>query len=871
MFNEDESPKPEPESLRHSWRKRLEKFKPSIEAASEPVPAPESSTTEPESVPELAAPMEKSSLGVRRRLLATPTAEEATPKEEPESSSRFGRWRANLRYAMGQGPETTEPNEELTSNTIGKWRQKIQSVQPAVVEPEIPDDSSSAPGSWRDRLRFVKPIEEDLPVAPDTGPAPEILVVSAPVPDLPVETGKSGASDPFEHGETLSGTYPVVSGILPSSIGLAAEVPFFPATEPTYPAFGETSEVLTAPIELPDAVAELIQPTSGPILPIGGLAAPLVPSASNWVQESQIAQPEESPSPVADGLFRFFVQAVPETETGNDLSPLPPELPKAQPIGKEQIRVRPEPTGPSEVAQPVPISDLQAETGLVRPLPPPPPPALPTLKTAAGRLPRPTGVPVAPRPVQALELPEPETKAAAPEPKLESVNGPAFESQDLPNADPSKPSSLGPALAPPTRVAGFALSLPLELPVEPPPPPPAPPKMPPSVVPAFKPLDDAAPGLVRPALRPSKSPTAPSLAASKPTKQRPKYYKVDSQELSVFTRQLSTMIQSGITIHAALSFFGESGQPGQLTTVVGEIANKVCTGSRLSEGFRAFPEVFSPVYVGLVETAEASSRLDETLARLADLLENQNRLRQRLVSAITYPAFLLVASTAAIALFVYYILPMMGSLYQGLGIVLPWPTRLLLQMRTVLPLVVGVLTVASVGYWLSYQRLQAWLRKNTPVRRKLHRILLHLPALGTMIEKMSISRVLYSFSTMLDAGLSFNESLRRCSAVAGNQIISDRLDQSRVDLVDGHTIQECFSRNDVFPRACIQMLAVGEESASMNLMITYAAKYYESEVDCAIERFTALIEPTIMAGMGIFVGFIVLSAVLPTVRLIEAL
>jgi type IV pilus assembly protein PilC len=863
MTEEGNGFKPEDgENVRLSWRQRLGKLNQPKQA--------EPSVDVPEAVPvaDEPSPIEHSRLTVRRRLVVPPPEVSPPPESEipdtpvPEKPSRFGRWRANLRYAVEQGQLGGEAVSETAGKTIGKWREKLQSQAPVLADP-VPEPES--PGSWRERLRFVKPQDEIESGVSEASASPVVEpAVSAPA-----------------LGEPFIPSHPDESAVVSAAVSSPEAIGLPEAQEPPL--------MVTAPIpdvEVEGAVVERVLPRfeSLAVEASLGVAEPEQP-VELFAPDSESGSTEFVASPVGQepSLLNFLVQDVPETETGAVLS--------ATVLVEEVLPLE----------QPVRIA------------PPPEPPVLPTLKNAGSRL-RPKrevkslelpalaaerktiaveplatateAVEIAPvvtagvGPGLTLELELPEvTSSAAPLDSLrpqEPFRGPKADSDAWPSlAAPATPEvsksvSIGPEsirVNQPTRL-GAAVD----------------PSLPPPVVgasvvgrvvqTATVPVAAAQQAPVKPAASPPPAstprPARAGRVAAKKAK-RPRYYQVDSLELSVFTRQLATMIQSGITIHAALSFFGESGETGHLPLVVNEIANKVSSGSRLSEGFKSFPEVFSPVYVGLVETAEASSRLDETLSRLADLLENQNRLRQRLVSAITYPAFLMLASTAAIALFVYYILPMMGSLYQGLGIILPWPTRLLLHMRTILPAVVAVTSLGALSYWLMYQRLQAWLRKNTLVRRKLHRSILMIPVLGVMIEKMSISRVLYSFSTMLDAGLSFNEALRRCSAVAGNQVVSDRLDQSRVDLVDGHSIQECFSRNEVFPRACIQMLAVGEESASMNLMITYAAKYYESEVDCAIERFTALIEPTIMAGMGMFVGFIVLSAVLPTVRLIEAL
>lgn len=381
----------------------------------------------------------------------------------------------------------------------------------------------------------------------------------------------------------------------------------------------------------------------------------------------------------------------------------------------------------------------------------------------------------------------------------------------------------------------------------------------------------------QPAARPAGSPGRSTIAVhSGETRSGarpvlPKHLRVSTSQICIFTRQFAAMTKAGVTVHRALVFYAEGGQEGVLPLVVDEVAYKVASGHRLSQALRQFPDVFSEVYVGLIETAETSSKLDEILERLANLLERQENLRKRVSSILIYPAFLAGASGIAIALFVYYVLPLMGGLFAGLNMELPWPTRMLLSLRQIMPAALAVLILAALSYSFGKFYFAALFRQRPRLRMAWDKILLSIPVLGSVCEKLSMSRILYALSNMVDAGLNLSDSMKRCVSVSGNSVIAERLELSRIDLMAGRSFHEALADHKVFPQACIQMLAVGEETSALDATFHHVARFYEDEIETTLTRFAALIEPAVMAGMGLFVGAIVLSAIMPTVKLLENL
>lgn len=346
--------------------------------------------------------------------------------------------------------------------------------------------------------------------------------------------------------------------------------------------------------------------------------------------------------------------------------------------------------------------------------------------------------------------------------------------------------------------------------------------------------------------------------------------RVSGDELAIFTRQMAAMLSSGIPLHHVLEFYADSDE-GDLAEVINDIAFKVSTGHTFSRAMRNYPDIFSQVYIGLAETGEQSGQILTTFNRLADLLEKNTSMRKKVIATVTYPTILLIVSMVAIAGFVYFVLPMMVPLFESLAVDLPLPTRILLMSRYVLPATLAILALLALLGWLGKPWLKRFFKNNPEVRKKLHSIPLGIPVVGNLTEKIITARILYAMATMLDAGLSMVPTIRRAGTVAGNAVIEERMIEASREIMDGHSVHEAMGMHNVFPIGAIQMLSVGEESADLTKMVRHVASFYDSEVELALNDIAAIIEPIIMIVMGVVVGFIVLSAILPTVKLLDQL
>ena len=338
-------------------------------------------------------------------------------------------------------------------------------------------------------------------------------------------------------------------------------------------------------------------------------------------------------------------------------------------------------------------------------------------------------------------------------------------------------------------------------------------------------------------------------------------------QLSIFTRQAAAMLKAGIPLHQVVSFCAEADP--EAAPMLEDVCQKIETGYSLSGALKDYPESFDPVYVGLVHAGELSGRLNEMLAKLADILERELELRKRMISVITYPAMLLGVSILGTLGFIFFVLPQLTPLFMDLGVDLPWPTRLLLNLRTIL-LPASVTTVlAALVFWFSRRHVAAYIQANPSLERRLAYAPLALPVVGPVYDKIVTARVLYSMATMLEVGVTMNQALARAEGAAGNAYVAYRLSRARADLAEGSSVTECFQINSVFPETALHLISAGEESARLVEMFNYVARHFDEDVQQAMDAAAGMLEPLIMVLMGAVVGFIVIAAALPTIHLLQ--
>lgn len=341
--------------------------------------------------------------------------------------------------------------------------------------------------------------------------------------------------------------------------------------------------------------------------------------------------------------------------------------------------------------------------------------------------------------------------------------------------------------------------------------------------------------------------------------------KVKLKDLAVFSRQFATMVNSGLSLLRALNILTEQTESKELARVIGEIRNDVERGSSLSAAMSQHPKAFSRLYVAMVRAGEAGGVLDGVLLRLAETLEQQVALRQKIKSAMTYPVVVFVMVLLILSAMLIFVVPMFESLYAELGGVLPLPTRVLLAVsRAVTRFWYIVLAIGiGIGYGL---RRYIGTEKG---RYQLDVFLLRAPIFGSLIHKVALSRFTRTLAVLMRSGVPILQALEIVAETVGNEVLGRAILDVQKSVKEGESIAKPLEGHRVFPPMVVQMMAVGEETGALDTMLTKIADFYDQEVEATVEALTSLIEPVLIAVMGATVGSMVVALYMPMFNIIN--
>lgn len=338
-------------------------------------------------------------------------------------------------------------------------------------------------------------------------------------------------------------------------------------------------------------------------------------------------------------------------------------------------------------------------------------------------------------------------------------------------------------------------------------------------------------------------------------------------ELVLSTRQLATLVKAGMPLLRALRTISDQLDPGPLRDVFALVANDVEAGVKLSEALSSHPRWFPPFYVNMVRAGEVGGLLDEILKRLAELLEKQARLRERVKSALMYPAFVMVAAVGILIVLMAFVVPTFLGMFSELGSALPLPTRIL----------VGACTAVRQWWWVVLLGLgMAWglLRlfvRTPPGRRLVDQASLHAPVIGSLVERLLIARFARTFGTLIASGVPILGALETVRATVTNAVIDEALQDVERSLKVGESLARPMELSGVFPPLVTRMVALGEETGQLDRMLMQVADSYEEEVDVQLAGLTQLLEPMLIVFVGGVVGFIVIAMFLPLMSLTKLL
>jgi type IV pilus assembly protein PilC len=342
---------------------------------------------------------------------------------------------------------------------------------------------------------------------------------------------------------------------------------------------------------------------------------------------------------------------------------------------------------------------------------------------------------------------------------------------------------------------------------------------------------------------------------------------VRGKQLTTFTRQLSTLTDAGIPVVQALNILERQMKPCALKNIVGSVADEVEGGASLSEGMARYPKAFDPLYCNMVKAGEAGGMLDIVLQRLADFREKSARLKRKVISAMIYPAFVILAATVILAFLVYKVIPNFIQMFEELDVELPGPTLLLLAITKFAQHRWYLLPLIPLGFFVVYKLIAA----THTGRHIIDWLKFKVPLFGPIMNKSSVSRFARTFGTLIGSGVPILEALNISRDTAGNAVLSSAIQRVHDSVREGDPIAAPLGQSRVCDDMVVNMIDVGEETGNLDSMLLKVADNYDVEVDTAVEGMTSLMEPIMILVLGGIVGFIVVSLFMPLIKLMTSL
>ncbi len=343
--------------------------------------------------------------------------------------------------------------------------------------------------------------------------------------------------------------------------------------------------------------------------------------------------------------------------------------------------------------------------------------------------------------------------------------------------------------------------------------------------------------------------------------------KVKVDDLVVFSRQLTTLIESGIPVVECLSILEEQIENPYFKGIISLILRDVREGTALSDALSKHKNVFPDIYLSMVAAAEFSGNLPEILGRVSLYLEKSSALRKKVVSALYYPAIIILMAVGITGFLIVKVIPTFKEIFASLGGGLPLPTQLLINFSDMVTKKESVIILIGVVFG-GFFAIKAYI--NSPKGEKVfHRFILKLPIVGELIRKMAIANFSRTFSTLVKSGVSIIKCLDIVGKTSGNRIIEDAVMESKISIQEGQPISTPLEKTGVFPVMVIKMISIGERSGRLEEMLSKIAQFYEEQTDAMVAGLSSLIEPLVIAFLGIIVGGIVVSLFLPIIKMTQ--
>jgi type IV pilus assembly protein PilC len=343
---------------------------------------------------------------------------------------------------------------------------------------------------------------------------------------------------------------------------------------------------------------------------------------------------------------------------------------------------------------------------------------------------------------------------------------------------------------------------------------------------------------------------------------------VSAKELAIFTRQFSVMIDAGLPLVQCLEILASQQENRIFQKVLTGTRGAVEGGSTLSAAMKLYPKVFDPLYSNMVEAGETGGILDTILQRLSTYIEKNVKLKRAVKSALVYPVGVLTIAAAVIILLLWKVVPIFATLFAGLGVDLPLPTKIVIMASHFVGSIFGLLILVGIAAVLF--GLKVWYG-TAQGRMVMDTIVLRLPVVGILMRKISVARFTRTLGTLISSGVPILEGLDITAKTSGNAVIEKALFQVRKSLEEGKSLTEPLKDCNIFPGMVTQMISVGEQTGAMDAMLSKIADFYEEEVDAAVKDLLTALEPIMIVFLGLVVGGVVISMYLPLFTLIGKL
>lgn len=335
--------------------------------------------------------------------------------------------------------------------------------------------------------------------------------------------------------------------------------------------------------------------------------------------------------------------------------------------------------------------------------------------------------------------------------------------------------------------------------------------------------------------------------------------KVGLKDLAVMSRQMSTMITAGLSLLRTLTILTEQTHNKELKRILASITREVESGSSLSEATAKHSTVFPPIMISLIRAGETGGFLDNALLSVAKNFESEVKLRGTIKSAMTYPVVVFIMAIVAVIAMLLFIVPIFKKMFESFGGTLPLPTMILVWLSSIMWWLVPLLLIVGIVFSVWWQK-----NKNTErVRKVVDPLKLKLPVFGQLFKKIAIARFSRNFSSMMAAGVPILQVLSIVGDTSGNWVMENALRKVADSVRQGKTVAGPLSEEKVFPSMVTQMIAVGEDAGAMEQMLAKIADFYDDEVQAATEQLTAMIEPLMIAFLGVVVGGMIVALYLP--------